>query len=172
MTSRLTISFRSDNRAARRGRLFTITRKCCGQRTWDRDGQEGQQYKMNLGTTSTVAILSSADTCWLSFAKDDDRIQAGRFEWFWDSAWNLWTPGERYTKRIQFQKPFKKIPKVTTAITHLDSNLNKNIRAIVSASNIDTQGFSLQLESFGGKCRLLLKALPGIELIRSLYRIR
>lgn len=124
--------------------------------TWDSDGQDGQEYKINLGTTWATG-LNSADSCWLSFAKDDDRIQAGRFEWCWETDVAIRTSGERYTKRIQFQKPFKTIPKVTTAITHLNTLIAVNFSGGVSASNIDTQGFNLELESGSGKCRLPLK---------------
>ncbi|KAJ9115968.1 hypothetical protein QFC22_005111 [Naganishia vaughanmartiniae] len=124
--------------------------------TRDDEYVEGQQYKIHLGTPSQEAQLNSAEACWLSFAKDDDRIQAGRFDWCSDSAWHLRTPGERYTKRIQFKKPFKQIPKITTAITYLDCFLGNAIGVSVSASSIDSQGFSLELQSSAGKYRLLL----------------
>jgi hypothetical protein len=118
---------------------------------WSTDQQDGREYRINLGTTSQTALLHSASAYWLSTGKDDNRYQTGRYEWCWDYPWNVRTAGERYSKRIQFPKPFKQIPKVTTVITHIDSSLDKIVRAKVVATNIDTQGFNLNLESWSGK---------------------
>ncbi|KAJ9108617.1 hypothetical protein QFC19_002335, partial [Naganishia cerealis] len=115
---------------------------------WDFDHSPGQEYKIGLGTSSGTAQLFFAESCVLSFGKDDDRIQTGRHEWCWDYPWNVRKRGEKYSKRIQFPKPFKQVPQVTTFITHIDTSKDEVVRCHVLASNIDTQGFTLNLESW------------------------
>jgi hypothetical protein len=54
-----------------------------------------------------------------------------------------------YSKRVAFAEPFARAPQVTVGIAHLDVDRTLNTRLTVSATAIDTTGFTLNIATWG-----------------------
>ncbi|KAF5705136.1 ATP synthase subunits region orf 7 [Fusarium mundagurra] len=95
-------------------------------------------YTWEVGTWSDTNLYDASYSI-LSFEKEDRRIQTGNAEWKYLSG------GKSRSTYRRFTKPFKTIPEVVVFITGFDTLQGRNIRLDVSASNIDRNGFTVNM---------------------------
>ncbi|KAF5620265.1 ATP synthase subunits region orf 7 [Fusarium sp. NRRL 52700] len=99
------------------------------------------EYTLEVGTWSDTNLYDASYSI-LSFEKEDQRVQTGNAEWK-DLS------GEKSrTTYWRFPKPFKTIPEVVIFITGFDTLQGRNIRINVSASDIDRNGFTVNMKTW------------------------
>ena len=110
------------------------------------------QYTAVLGSWDDTHLFDASYSI-LSFDEDDRRVQTGRMPYMDMRTGNsgLPPPGARYSKRINFARSFKKVPKVVTFISAIDSANWVNLRVELWPRDIDRNGFTLDFGPWGGK---------------------
>ena len=110
------------------------------------------QYTAVLGSWDDTHLFDASYSI-LSFDEDDQRIQTGRMPYMDMRTGNsgLPPPGARYSKRINFARSFKKVPKVVTFISAIDSANWVNLRVELWPRDIDRNGFTLDFGPWGGQ---------------------
>lgn len=121
--------------------------KCYTQNVLSRSG-----YTAVLGSWDDTHLFDASYSI-LSFDEEDQRVQTGRMPYMDMRTGNSGLPpaGARYTKRINFTRPFKKVPKVVTFISAIDSANWVNLRVEIYPYDIDRNGFTLSFGPWGGQ---------------------
>ena len=121
--------------------------KCYTQNVQSRSG-----YSVVLGSWDDTH-LHDATYSILSFDDEDQRVQTGRMPYLDMRTGDSGLPpaGARYTKRINFDRAFKKVPKVVTFISAIDSANWANLRLELHPYDIDRNGFTLSFGTWAGQ---------------------
>lgn len=136
-----------------------------------RNVQSRSGFDISLGTWQDNNMIDA--TCVvLSFDEEDQRVQTGRMGYLDMRTANV-TPGagDRYSKRVNFARPFKNYPEVVTFISRLDSENGANLRLETSTDAINRDGFQLTFGPWGGQyccsvrldLMLILSRYKGME---------
>lgn len=120
------------------------------------DIQKKKGYTWEVGTWADTNLFDASYSI-LSFEEEDQRVQTGHTEWKYLSG------GKSRSTYRRFTKPFKTIPEVVVFITGFDTLQGRNIRISVSASNIDRNGFTVNMETWAGK--YISRCFPDIYCI-------
>lgn len=108
------------------------------------DIKKKKGYTWEVGTWADTNLFDASYSI-LSFEEEDQRVQTGSTEWQYLSG------GKSRSTYRRFTKPFKSKPEVVVFITGFDTLQGRNIRISVSASNIDRNGFTVNMETWAGK---------------------
>ncbi|KAM0499409.1 hypothetical protein ACHAP8_005562 [Fusarium lateritium] len=108
----------------------------------------------SIGTDSAVFHVDSwADTTLysggcvgLEVAQDDPDFQVGAFSTTDDHPWNK--PQAQTSRRINFSRAYSSPPKVVVWLSQLDMDKNHNWRVNATATDIDTKGFTIHLDTW------------------------
>jgi len=87
----------------------------------------------------------------ISHVKNDINIQSGVYKTCFPGkeAYMRRGNGQRsFVGHINFNKPYKNIPQVMTSLSGLDAGDMHNIRITISASNITTTGFDINIQTW------------------------
>lgn len=101
--------------------------------------------------------LYSAGYSWLELAPGYLEYQAGEFSTQDDHPWDK--PQLKTSRRINFDRPFITPPKVIVFLKQLDMDKNKNWRVITNVSDIDANGFTIHIDTWGDS--ILYSATAG-----------
>lgn len=121
--------------------------KCYTQNIQARSG-----YTVVLGSWDNTHLFDATYSI-LSFDEENQRVQTGRMPYMDMRTGNSGLPpaGARYSKRINFARPFRKIPKVVTFISAIESANWVNLRVELYPSDVDRNGFTLSFGPWGGQ---------------------
>jgi len=93
------------------------------------------------------SILYSGGSTWFAVAEDDRYYQFGSFNTLEDHAWD--EPQAITKRRIEFVRPYDCPPEVVLWFDFLDMADYRDWRVGATANEIDSTGFTLQIEALG-----------------------
>ncbi|CCT73219.1 uncharacterized protein FFUJ_10099 [Fusarium fujikuroi IMI 58289] len=105
------------------------------------DIKKKKEYTWEVGTWADTNLFDASYSI-LSFEEEDQRVQTGHTEWKYLSG------GKSRSTHRSFTKPFRTIPEVIVFITGFDTLKGRNIRISVSASKVDRNGFTVNMETW------------------------
>lgn len=97
-------------------------------------------FKLHVGTWLN-SIVYDATVAWIAVPSDRSNMTAGNF----DPGVVQGKPGVQHSKKITFDKPFKRAPRVVVALNKIDISNNFSLRVLVSATDITTEGVTLNI---------------------------
>ncbi|OBR04570.1 ATP synthase subunits region orf 7 [Colletotrichum higginsianum IMI 349063] len=100
-------------------------------------------YSVMLGTWGKT-YLNAAICNVLCFDAKDEKVQTG------SALWDSNSDGNERPVRQTFKRPFTKTPDVVVFITSFDSNNDRFVRIDVAASEIDKNGFTVNMRTWDG----------------------
>lgn len=111
------------------------------------------ELEIKLGSWGDTHILNGRCSV-MSFGADDKRIQTGRLESRDFKPGGIYsedTPGRKISTRVNFSRPWKKTPHVVAYIAGFDCPKGKVFWCEVHASEIDINGFTINMNTWYGK---------------------
>ena len=113
-------------------------------------------FKISLITWADTKLYS-AGASWLELSPGYLEYQTGEFNTEEHHPWQK--PQLEASGRINFARAFITPPKVIVFLKHLDMDKNKNWRIKTMASGIDTNGFTIHIDTWGDS--ILYRATAG-----------
>ncbi|KAJ3960111.1 hypothetical protein N0V92_003215 [Colletotrichum tropicale] len=105
-----------------------------------------ERFKASLRSWADTTIYSASLTYLEVDPKRFNYLQTGVYNTTETRPWNQ--PQAKQSKRIEFAKPFADPPRVVTWLQALDMDRNKNWRVKVHATDVDSKGFTIHIDSW------------------------
>jgi len=90
--------------------------------------------------------LYTGGVSWLELAPANLEYQCGQFSTTDDHPWNQ--PQLETSRRINFDRPFVTPPNVIVSLNELDMSKDRNWRVTATATDIDTTGFTIHINTW------------------------
>jgi len=113
-------------------------------------------FKASLNAWADTKLYSAGDS-WLELAPGFLEYQTGEFSTQDDHPWDK--PQLKTSRRINFDRPYITPPKVIVFLKQLDLDKSKNWRVIANVSDIDANGFTIHIDTWGDS--ILYSATAG-----------
>jgi len=113
-------------------------------------------FKISLNTWGD-GVLYSAGASWLELSPNYLEYQTGEFST--EDDYPLDKPQLKTSRRINFARPYFTPPKVIVFLKKLGMNKNRNWLIITKVSDIDANGFTIHINTWGDS--ILYRAVAG-----------